>query len=76
MTSRSDTRDRILAIGDGVQTDVAGANRQALDLLFVAGGIHAAELAGADGAMAADRVEAFLSARGAHSKWAGGDLRW
>ncbi|MBX7249294.1 MAG: TIGR01459 family HAD-type hydrolase [Caulobacteraceae bacterium] len=76
LAGRDVPRDRILAIGDGVQTDVAGANRQALDLLFVAGGIHAAELAGADGAMAADRVEAFLSARGAHSKWAGGDLRW
>jgi HAD superfamily hydrolase (TIGR01459 family) len=31
---------RILAIGDGVPTDVAGANRQGLDCLFIASGMH------------------------------------
>jgi HAD superfamily hydrolase (TIGR01459 family) len=31
---------RVLAIGDGFRTDVAGAARQGLDVLFVAGGIH------------------------------------
>jgi HAD superfamily hydrolase (TIGR01459 family) len=37
-------RDRVLAIGDGVRTDLAGAVRQNIDCLFVADGIHAAEL--------------------------------
>ena len=37
-------RDRVLAIGDGVRTDLAGAVRQGIDCLFVADGIHAAEL--------------------------------
>jgi HAD superfamily hydrolase (TIGR01459 family) len=37
-------RERVLAIGDGVRTDIAGAVRQGLDSIFVAGGIHAAEL--------------------------------
>lgn len=69
-------RDRILAIGDGVRTDVAGANNQKLDLLFVAGGIHAAELAGPDGEMSAARVEAMLADAGAHARWATDDLRW
>lgn len=36
-------RDRILAIGDGMPTDVRGALSQGLDLLYVAGGIHAGE---------------------------------
>jgi HAD superfamily hydrolase (TIGR01459 family) len=34
---------RVLAIGDGVRTDLAGAVRQGFDCLFVTGGIHAAE---------------------------------
>jgi HAD superfamily hydrolase (TIGR01459 family) len=37
-------RSRVLAIGDGVRTDLAGAVRQGFDCIFVAGGIHAAEL--------------------------------
>ena len=37
-------RERVLAIGDGVRTDLAGAVRQNIDCLFVADGIHAAEL--------------------------------
>lgn len=35
--------DRILAIGDGMPTDVRGALDYGLDLLYVSGGIHAAE---------------------------------
>jgi HAD superfamily hydrolase (TIGR01459 family) len=35
---------RPLVIGDGVETDIAGAGRMGLDALFIAGGIHAAEL--------------------------------
>ena len=36
--------NRPLVIGDGIETDIAGANRMGLDALFIAGGIHAAEL--------------------------------
>ena len=31
----------ILAIGDGLETDVRGANQAGLDVLFISGGIHA-----------------------------------
>ena len=31
----------MLAIGDGVETDVRGAVQSEIDVLFVAGGIHA-----------------------------------
>ena len=44
MRSKSVPRDRVLAIGDGVRTDLAGAVRQHFECLFVAEGIHAAEL--------------------------------
>lgn len=39
---------RILAVGDSLRTDVAGAAGVGIDSLLVTGGIHAAELAGAD----------------------------
>ncbi|HZK90257.1 MAG TPA: TIGR01459 family HAD-type hydrolase [Stellaceae bacterium] len=38
-------RARILAIGDSLRTDIAGANGAGIDSLLVAGGIHAAEFA-------------------------------
>jgi HAD superfamily hydrolase (TIGR01459 family) len=36
--------DRVLAIGDSVRTDLAGANSLGVDCLFVTAGIHAEEL--------------------------------
>ncbi len=40
-------RSRILAVGDSLRTDVAGAVSVRIDSLLVLGGIHAEELAGA-----------------------------
>ncbi len=43
-------RARVLAIGDGLRTDVAGAAGQSLDMLFITAGIHRDELhPGGDG---------------------------
>ena len=42
-------RSRILAVGDSLRTDVAGATGVGVDSLLVLGGIHAEELAGAGG---------------------------
>jgi len=42
-------RARILAVGDSLRTDVAGAEGVGIDSLLVTGGIHASELAGAGG---------------------------
>lgn len=36
-------RGSVLAVGDGLQTDMAGAASYGIDALFVAGGIHAGE---------------------------------
>jgi len=47
---------RVLAVGDGMRTDIAGAIGQGLDALFVSGGIHLAEIHGSDDAAAALRV--------------------
>ncbi|MGH7029342.1 MAG: TIGR01459 family HAD-type hydrolase [Stellaceae bacterium] len=38
-----DERSRILAVGDSLRTDIAGAAAAGLDSLFIAGGIHAQE---------------------------------
>jgi HAD superfamily hydrolase (TIGR01459 family) len=40
--------DRVLAIGDSVRTDLAGAHGFGIDCLFVTRGIHAEEFAGVD----------------------------
>jgi HAD superfamily hydrolase (TIGR01459 family) len=39
----SPPRKQVLAIGDGLQTDVLGAARMGFDAVFVSGGIHAGE---------------------------------
>jgi HAD superfamily hydrolase (TIGR01459 family) len=36
-------RDAVLAVGDGLQTDILGAARMGFDTVFVAGGIHAGQ---------------------------------
>lgn len=43
-SGRTLDRSRILAIGDSVRTDAIGAAGAGLDLLFITGSIHAAEL--------------------------------
>jgi len=53
------TTGRVLAIGDGVKTDVLGANRAGLDVLFIAAGIHAAEYGDGNQIEAGD-VAAFM----------------
>ncbi len=41
-------RERVLTIGDGPATDLLGANRQGLDSLFIASGIHGDSLLDGD----------------------------
>lgn len=36
-------KDQVLAVGDGLQTDILGAARMGFDAVFVTGGIHAGE---------------------------------
>ena len=43
-SGRPFARARILGVGDGLHTDVAGARGRGLDALLVAGGLHRAEL--------------------------------
>lgn len=56
-------RHRVLAIGDGAQTDVRGAVNEGLDVLFIAGGIHAGQFGDRDRPEPA-QVSAFLKEHG------------
>lgn len=58
-------RSRILAIGDGPKTDIAGAQGEGIDALFITGGINGERLAGPFDAHAAAGLlaEDALSAR-------------
>ncbi len=64
-------KSRILAIGDGLNTDIAGANKEDIDALFVAGdgGIH-------DGAGDAQSIAHRLDEAGAHVIGVTQALKW
>lgn len=56
-----DDRSRILAIGDSLRTDIAGAAAAGIDSLFVVGGIHAAEFRSERG-LDSEKIDAALAA--------------
>jgi len=64
--------ERPLAIGDGADTDIKGANTMGIDALFVADGIHAAEL----GALTLTRLAQFFAVPGVHARYAMRALVW
>ncbi len=66
---------RVLCIGDGLPTDVRGANARGLDVLFVASGIHGAETIGPDGLNAA-AVADLLRQDGLAATYSIADLVW
>ncbi len=68
-------RRRILAIGDSVRTDAIGAANAGLDLLFITGSIHAAEL-DAFGEADPAAVEALVAPSGARLVAAMPRLAW
>jgi HAD superfamily hydrolase (TIGR01459 family) len=72
-------RSRILAVGDSLRTDIAGAAAAGLDSLFIAGGIHAEEF-GRAGDPNSDpdlsRIEASLDAGGHQPVAIAPNFRW
>jgi HAD superfamily hydrolase (TIGR01459 family) len=53
-------RSRVLAIGDAMRTDIAGAAGQGLDALFVAAGIHRDALHGSGAAAAEEKLQSLF----------------
>lgn len=68
-------RGRVLCVGDGLGTDVRGANAHKLDVLFIANGIHGAETL-RDGRVDPAIVEHLLDVEGLTATWATGELVW
>lgn len=64
-----------LAIGDGMPTDVAGAQANDFDLLYISAGIHSAEYGDPD-APDVTALEAFLDEHGARPKFWSPRLSW
>ena len=69
-------RTRILAVGDSLATDIAGAAAAGLDSLLIAGGVHAEEFAAAGGMPDPQRVAAALAALDYRPIGVAPDLRW
>jgi HAD superfamily hydrolase (TIGR01459 family) len=67
---------RVLAIGDGVVTDVKGANAMGLDILFIAAGIHGTAAMDGGGRLDPGKVDALLAPEGATATYAMADLAW
>jgi HAD superfamily hydrolase (TIGR01459 family) len=76
LTGAPARKAEVLCVGDGIPTDIAGANAQGLDALFVAGGIHGAEVSGPDGRLDPVAAETLLAAAGAHADYAMSALVW
>ena len=72
-------RRRILAVGDSLRTDIAGAAAVGIDSLWILGGIHGEELGAAPGSNAAldqARLSAAIAADGHRPGWAMPHLIW
>ncbi len=67
---------RVLAIGDGPLTDIAGAQGRGLDVLFIAGGIHGEAAVAADGSLNLAAAEAALAEAGARATFVSAALAW
>ena len=67
---------RILCVGDGAPTDLAGANAQGLDALFVAGGLHGEHVLDALGRLDPAGLSGWLDAQGVTATSALPSLVW
>ena len=66
----------ILAIGDGLATDIAGANKRGVDALFIASGINGSSIAGIDGRLDVQAVDGLLDRAGVSAKFTMAELAW
>jgi HAD superfamily hydrolase (TIGR01459 family) len=67
---------RVLCVGDGIATDLAGAAALEIDALFIAHGIHAAELIDGDAPLDPARLAATLAGEGGKARFAMRALVW
>ena len=63
---------RPLAVGDGLVTDIRGANAAGLDVLFIADGVHGEDIA----PYTPEHLAALFARFGAHAATATRALKW
>jgi HAD superfamily hydrolase (TIGR01459 family) len=71
----SPPRGRILAVGDSLRTDIAGAARAGIDSLFILGGIHGAELIRGN-SLDLPALTALCRREGATPRYLSGEFCW
>ncbi|MBI1981598.1 MAG: TIGR01459 family HAD-type hydrolase [Methylocystis sp.] len=76
LRGRKIEKSRILAIGDGAFTDLAGAGRAGLDLLFILHGVHHEELHPEGGGLDEAALESLFVRAGARPKALARELFW
>jgi HAD superfamily hydrolase (TIGR01459 family) len=69
-------RDRVLAVGDAIRTDIAGASAFGVDSLLVARGIHAAELGVHEGPLVSQHVQDWVAGQAARPQAVTDALVW
>jgi HAD superfamily hydrolase (TIGR01459 family) len=69
-------KHKVLAIGDGLPTDIKGAANEGLPVLFIASGIHGADTMTPDGRLQPERLAALLTEAQAKADYAVASLRW
>jgi HAD superfamily hydrolase (TIGR01459 family) len=74
LAQRPIEKPRILAIGDGLPTDIAGAQAQGLDCVFIASGMHG-EALWTEGALDAEKIDLALDEAGVRTTYAMQALR-
>ncbi len=75
LAGREVPRDRVLAIGDGIRTDVKGALDFGVDVMFVTSGLSAAELHSDPEHPDPAKLDAYLAEHGVAPQFAIGRLR-
>lgn len=75
VAGRAISRERILAVGDGIRTDVAGGLAFGLDVMFVTGGLSAEALGTDPEHPEPARLDAYLAEHGVAPDYAIGRLR-
>jgi len=67
---------RVLAIGDAMHTDIAGAQGMGMDCLWISTGIHRADVHGHDGALDEEAMKQFFEDHAQPPTWRMDRLAW
>jgi HAD superfamily hydrolase (TIGR01459 family) len=76
LAARAIPHERVLAIGDAIRTDIAGASKFGVDSLLVARGIHAAELGLHQGKLVSQHVQDWIAGQAAFPQAVTDALAW